>query len=401
MLAIAQTRAESQHAPPVGDTVVVEGRTAPARPPLAVTARRLAVPVAIFLAGRVLTLAAAHVARVIDPSLGLARILGKWDGEWYVALAEHGYPSGHPAGVGDAQQSTLAFFPVFPMLIRGVSAVSGLSHAASGVLVNVILGAAASVLIWLIAEHVTDSRRTATRAVVLMSFFPGSFVLAMAYTEGLFLLCAGVCLLALLRERWVVAGLAAAVASATRPTGWLLAVCCAWAALLAFRRTRSLRPFVAPALAPTGFIAFSLFLRARTGDPLIWRESQKLGWDQGFISGETLDRLRTWAPHPLGDFNILISVLTVAMVVVGFVVVVRLRWQLGSLLGVYTLGILGSALTVSMLNSTPRYVMPAFPAYIWLARRLPETAWAVLAACWAGGMALLMVVAGATLAYTP
>jgi hypothetical protein len=361
---------------------------------------RLGTPVLIFAAGRALTLAAAHAARLLNPSKGLLDILSGWDAGWYARLAREGYPTAQPPGVGDPAQSTLAFFPVFPILTRAVHAVTGLSYEAAGIFVNVVLGAVAIVLIWLIAERLADAR-TATRAVTLLSFFPGSFVLGMGYTEGLFLFCAGACLLALMHERWVVAGLAAAVAGATRPTGWLLAVCCAWAAFVVWRETRSWRPLLAPALAPLGFVAFSLYLWSHTGNPLMWRESQRIGWNQGFVSGETVSRLWDWVGHPLADLNVLVSAVTIGVVVVGVLVVLRFRWQLGSLLGIYTAGILATALAVSMLNSTPRYVMPAFGAYVWLGRRLSETAYAVLLAVCAGGMGILMLMSGGTLIYTP
>jgi hypothetical protein len=73
----------------------------------------------------------------------------------------------------------------------------------------------------------------------------------------------------------------------------------------------------------------------------------------------------------------------------------------GSVPGIYTFGVLTTAMAVSQLNSTPRYVMPAFGAYIWVAGKLSETTYSMLLAVWAGGMAILMLMSGGTQWYTP
>ena len=402
MLAIAETTTEPESPTTGGDPAApsadVPKRTAPRT--LRSDVVRYGTPVAIFLSGRLLTLAAAHAARLVNPAKGLLSIHGSWDAAWYRNLAENGYPTAHPPGVGDPAQSTLAFFPAFPILIRAVHAVTGISYSSAGILVNVVLGAAASVLIWLIAERVANAK-TATRAIALFSFFPGSFILGMGYTEGLFLVCAGSCLLALMHERWLIAGLAAGVGTATRATGWVLCLVCAWAAFVVWRERRTWKPLIAPALSPLGLIAFSIYLWVHTGDPLMWRASQKIGWNQGFVTRDTLRGLWEWLPRPLFSFNILVAALTMAMVAVFVLAVVRWKWRLGSLLGIYTFGVLTTAMAVSQLNSTPRYVMPAFGAYIWVAGKLSETTYSMLLAVWAGGMAILMLMSGGTQWYTP
>ena len=42
--------------------------------------------------------------------------------------------------------------------------------------------------------------------MLLFCFLPPAFVLSMVYSEALFFLLVGLCLLALVRERWLVAG---------------------------------------------------------------------------------------------------------------------------------------------------------------------------------------------------
>ena len=49
-----------------------------------------------------------------------------WDASWYREIAEVGYPAGLPRGYdGQVTQSAWAFFPLFPMLVRGVTELTG------------------------------------------------------------------------------------------------------------------------------------------------------------------------------------------------------------------------------------------------------------------------------------
>lgn len=69
-------------------------------------------------------------------------VLATWDGWWYLQVAEHGYS---PAlvrldsdGLFTVQQNSVAFFPLYPALIRMVSESTGLGLYGSGILVSVV-----------------------------------------------------------------------------------------------------------------------------------------------------------------------------------------------------------------------------------------------------------------------
>src|SRR4051794_12081649 len=177
-----------------------------------------------YLVSRLVVLAATVPAVFMhDPGSGpwpimpgntaLLRALGRWDGAWYLWVANQGYPT---AGQFTHHLSEVAFFPLYPMTVRGVSAVTGWSELAAGVTVALLTGALATVLVWKLAVRLADEK-VADRAVLLFVFFPGSFALSMAYAEGFMVVGAAACLLALLNRRWVLAGLAAAFATASRP----------------------------------------------------------------------------------------------------------------------------------------------------------------------------------------
>ena len=72
--------------------------------------------------------------------------------------------------------------------------------------------------------------------VGLARSIPGSFVLSFSYSEALMLALVGATLLLLLDERWLLAGLSAAAATASRPNAIAICAACAVAAWIAWRR---------------------------------------------------------------------------------------------------------------------------------------------------------------------
>ena len=253
-------------------------------------------------------------------------------------------------------------------------------------------------VLWFLIRRITDEG-TATRSIVLLAFAPSAFVLGMAYSEALLFLLAGVCLRALFAERWMVAGLAAAWRVRHDRTAW------SWRRVALgrsrrLRRTRSLKPFVAPALAPLGIIAFFVFLQIRTGHFGAYVITQHRGWDQGFDAGlHTVRTLAGVVPHPLDNFNLLFSLLSVCAIVVAAAFMVH--WRPPFVLVIYTVGILGLALTSTSLTSTPRFVMTAFPLTIAVARKVDGAAFGALLGVSASVMAGLLMISSLSILYTP
>lgn len=339
-----------------------------------------------FGVSRLVTLAMAlAVARVTEPSV--LEVLSRWDGGWYLTIVERGYPEAVPTGFGDQAQSTLAFFPGYPLLIQAGSQVTGLSPAFVGIVLSTLAGAAASVVLWLLAEHVADAK-TANRAVMLFCFLPPAFVFSMVYTEALFLLLVAVCLLALVREHWLTAGVAAALAGLVRPTGLVLTLCCTWAAVVAIRRQRSWRPAIAPLLAPTGTLAFFGYLRLHTGDWLAYVQATKRGWDQGFDFGvSNFHTLQLVVAERRFTMYVLMLAVTAAALVVALYLLAR--WPLPTPLLIYVAGTAGIALLSSNTTSLPRYLLAAFPLLIPMARQLSDDVYPMVVAASAMLMATL------------
>ncbi|GCD21740.1 hypothetical protein CTKZ_33020 [Cellulomonas algicola] len=132
-----------------------------------------------------------------------------WDASWYRQAAEQGYPDTLPVGEdGLVQQNVWAFFPLFPMLVRGLMVLTTGPWYVVAPLTALVLGAAAAVVIHRLVERGAP-RAVAARpglplaTVALVTAFPTAVVLQVAYTESLALLLVAAALLLLVERRYL------------------------------------------------------------------------------------------------------------------------------------------------------------------------------------------------------
>lgn len=308
-----------------------------------------------------------------------------WDGAWYTGIAERGY--GFTAG----RQSPVAFFPAYPVMVRALAPVAG-SSALSGFAVTLACGLAALVLFHAWAYE-RAGRRAARYAFAALALYPCSFYLfGTVYADALFLVAAVGAFLLLERDRTVLAGLVAAVGTATRPVGMALAVGL-WARVAERRGvleggrldlSRLLARDAGLLLAPLGLVAYAAYLGRRFGEPLLFIEAEK-GWGQS--PGWTTWLKLSWfqemaAARPLSPPQLhLVGALLAAAVALGLAVAVfrRLGWGYG----VYSLAVVaGSAVSTKNFIGMGRYAMAAFPCFVVAGLMLAgrkRVGWAVLA----------------------
>ncbi|MGH9034336.1 MAG: glycosyltransferase family 39 protein, partial [Acidimicrobiia bacterium] len=321
----------------------------------------------------------------------------------YIPIARDGYPNRVAPGEG----SLVAFFPGYPATIRAVARTSGLSYEVSALLVAAAFGLVATVLLWVLARRLAGPD-AADRTTALFCFFPGSYILSLAYAEGLMLTFAIACLLALMSRRWLLAGVAAALATGTRPNAVVLVACCAWEAGRHVRRraepgappTWNWRPVVAPLLAPVGALVYLGFLWHKTGEAGVWFRTEREGWNQRLDGGiSTLRVIWRVIQHPVADINDLVATLSVIFVVVAAYVLFRSR--LPSVLVLYAALIALAAFISESTVSRPRFLLTAFPLFIALALKLQGARFAVVLGCSGVLLAALSILSVGTLAPTP
>lgn len=158
-----------------------------------------------------------------------------WDGAWYERIATQGYPATLPTdSLGQVRQNEWAFYPVFPVLARGLMGLSGWPFAVAAPVLATVLGyAAALVIAGLLRERVGPA--AALGAVALLGAFPAAPVLQVAYTESLALLLLGTVLWLLVRRRWWWAAAVALLTGLARPIALPLGLVALVAVLVRWR----------------------------------------------------------------------------------------------------------------------------------------------------------------------
>ena len=301
----------------------------------------------------------------------ITNVLTSWDGRWYLELVRRGYPDSIPPDITYEQlEARAAFFPVYPWSVRALDAVLPGGDTVAALGLNFVLGAIALVLVGLIARRLY-SISAAARAMTLFAVFPGSFVLSFAYSEATLIVLAAACLLLLLDERWILAGVTAAVATGARPNGIALVVACAVASFIAIRTSRDWRSLVAPVLAPIGFIGFQWYVDRTAGERGAWFRVQSEAWSEGTSFGVTaFTNTARFITNPLGSPTDALTALSV----VALIAMVYCAWRvrLSWILSAYSAAIIVLMLMPETVTARPRFLFTAFPLIIALAAWWPD-----------------------------
>jgi hypothetical protein len=341
----------------------------------------------VYLSSRAVLMLAAYLLSAFGHHNFLHE-LANWDGLWYRELANHGYPN-FPSHL----QTTLGFFPLFPITIWTLEPVFTLatSHDAiwastvAGVVISTIGGFIATLMVYRLATGWWD-KASARRATILFVLFPGSVVFSMVYSEGLLLPLAAGCLYALERRRWLLAGILAGLGTAVQPTGLVLIPVCALAAIRELHRQgwrvrdlpallipageRARRVLAAPALSFVGVGLFALFLWLWTGTPLATYDAQHHGW------GEKTDFLAlvhltttlanqvslTHFNEPTINLNLVVGLVGAFLLAGMLALMFKARRTIPPEAILWTVVITFLAVTSEYVPPNPRMLITAFPA---------------------------------------
>jgi Mannosyltransferase (PIG-V) len=356
--------------------------------------------------------------------------LAHWDAVWFLGIADTGYPS--------ADSPRTAFFPLYPLLIRGVGELGGGSRGALLIAAYLVsLGALLGALVLLYRLTALElGRRAAGPAVLLLCLFPASLFLGAPYSESLFLLCSLGAFYAARTGRWAWAGAAAGAASATRSAGLLLLLPLALIYLYGPRADRpgeqravaargwlaGLRPVHPPrrdaawlALAPLGLAAYAAWLGAAHGDPLAFAGAQDFWgrefagplvgvWDGAVAAFDGARQLLSGSSETVyfdkagGDPMRVaaINLMLFGFLCFGIVAAVGILRRLPFAYGAYVVAALMLPLSYPVepqpLMSLPRFLLVLFPIFMWLAvmgeERRATTRYAAMSAI---GLGLLTV----------
>jgi hypothetical protein len=315
---------------------------------------------------------------IADPVLAP---LARWDSVWYLRIADSGY--------GDSPVRA-AFFPLYPLLVRGMGTLFGGSHAAllvAAYLVSLAAFLAALVLLYRLTE-LELGRPLARPVLLLIAVFPAAVYFGAPYSESLFLMLAVGAFYAARTDRWAWAGACAGLASGTRSAGILLLI----PLVLIWWGTRPRRPKDAAwlLLAPLGVAAYAAWLGLVEGDALRFLDVQAAwsrdlsiplagAWDGLVAAVDGVRQLASGSRSPVyfeaaaGDpfriaaINVMLFATLVFAVVACVGVLRRLPRPYGVWVAVSLVLPLSFPVAPQPLMSLPRFVSVLFPVFMWLA----------------------------------
>lgn len=316
-------------------------------------------------------------------------ILAPWqrfDAFWYTRIAVHGY---------GAHDGSTVYFPLYPLLIKIVAApLGGNAMLAALVVSNLCFAGLLVALYRLVAPR--HGEAAARRTVGLLCLFPTAFFLLGAYTEALFLLLAVSFFLALDRKQWLLAGALGFLAALTRVQGIVLVLPLLWVALHELHlRYRARRPdagvwhtplpvptaagvchtplplpWLAAALPPLGSALFLLYVRLAVHGGFItstfkshWYMTLNPPWVT-LASFWTALMAHHWHifSYPTGNW---VDAMNLILALGVLALALPARRVLGTPLWLYALATW--IVTLSLHQSTARYMLTVFPAFIVLA----------------------------------
>jgi hypothetical protein len=297
----------------------------------------------------------------------------QWDAVHFIRIAQHGY-----ATTSAQDYHAEAFFPLFPLLIRGVTAF-GIGPVAAALAINTLALVVACRYLYGLAEA-TIGAGLGLRAVLFLVLFPTALFLVVPYSEALFLAGAVPSFLFASQRRWLPAGIAAAIAVGSRPVGVFLVA----GLVVEFVRqkrfsVRDMRSAIAGlAVALLPLLVYSCYLWSTRGSPLYFLTAQRVGWQRTFVGPVTsftnsLDGMLSVHVDP-GSFASLrrawrmaesageIAAVILAVVVAAWSVK-RREWGWATFVGFTTLVLA----TSTYYYSVPRMLLSLFPVMLFFA----------------------------------
>jgi len=300
------------------------------------------------------------------PDVTYGTITGLWDAGWYREIATNGYPEHLPVDAkGEYQQNAWAFYPLYPMLVKGLMAATGSTFALAGSTLSLVLGGCAALVIAILLRDRVGPR-TAFLAVIVWSTCAPSPVLQVAYTESLAILLLALVLLHLERGNWWLAGVFACLTGLARPVAVPLGAVALVAVWLRWRVRRSdpvptrERIGMLAALAGCGLagLAWPAIAWIGTGSRSAYTDTMAT-----WRSGQEITPLKPWVSiasylfHSAAPLALVAAVVLIVGMAAG-----PWAWRLGPVLRAWCLFYPAYlAVVLDPTTSIFRYLLPLFP----------------------------------------
>jgi len=348
-----------------------------------------------FLASRLLLTITGLISRnILDPNTGLNQyehpvsaglptwlgMWGVWDSQAYLRISVSGYPAGDIDIVGLPSLAQRAFFPLYPTLMNLLGSVIGNNYLAGLIISNLCLLGCGYLLYKLV--NIDYGQKLAKLSVIFLFLFPTSFIFSGLFTESLFMFLLLLTIYLAKTKKYMLAGLAAALLTATRSSGIFVIISLIFIYFLPklvsqfsarninlrvmFRETlKQFSPakIFSLALVPMGLISYAIYTKITTGSFLTFIMVQE------FWGRSAVNPIFTIGHNLLygGRYGFWGSAYTITTLVVLLVAIRKLRLEYLLLSCILIIFPLLSSPLAAHLSSMPRYIATVFPLFIALA----------------------------------
>jgi hypothetical protein len=253
----------------------------------------------------------------------------------------------------------LHWFPLYPLLSKGVSSLTSLSIPYSQLVVSNLAFIVALYLLYKLIR-IDEKEEFSRNVVALLVLLPTSFIFSAALSESLFLALAVASLYFARKQRWILAGVMGFLLALTHAEGFLMALPLLVEALQQYGIDKRdikkyIKPLIACATTVAGILIFMVYCWIRTKNPFAYVDSQK------DLTGLKVGNPLIFLYHYLFKFKTLVALGEVILVLS---VWRKVRWSYIA----YTLTMIVVVLSISSktagIGSILRYVSVLFPVAI-------------------------------------
>jgi mannosyltransferase PIG-V len=283
----------------------------------------------------------------------------RWDATNYLRIATDGYRVSQPTDV--------AFFPLYPLLVRSVSSAVGATGEAGSQVIAILLANVALLAALVVLVELADldlDTPTASRTALYALVFPTSFVLSAAYAESLLLFLTTAAMLAGRRQHWWLAGALGALATLARPVGFLILLPLAIEAIALRRQPGAWRSIPGLLLVPAALTGYGLFLALQFGDAFAFLGAEA-SWGRHLMP--PWETLAAFFGEPLQVHSGEHSAVNLLFTVLGVVLAVAAWRLLRPSYAAFLTALILVPLCSGSLLSMPRFLVADFPVFLVLA----------------------------------
>jgi len=318
----------------------------------------------IFVISRLLILSIGYLSNLViikgrnyGAPTSFLDLFFRWDSGWYISIVKGGYY------YIPGQESRVAFFPLYPMLIKFFSLIFGNPKLMGFIVSNVALFLAAIYLYKLI--KIDFDENTAFKSVLYILIFPVSFFFSICYTEALFLCLAVSCFYYARKKQWLAASILGFFLSLTRSVGVLIIIPLIFEYLdidfknFKINKKKIKKDIFYLLLIPAGLLAYMSYLYIKFNDAFAFFHAQT-AWNRRFTSiFTTLTNLH----YSTFYLIIFVGATILALLLLIYLIDSKVRFSYI----IYSALLFFVYLSSGLLESMPRYIGIIFPFYLGLA----------------------------------